>query len=128
MLPVLLLPQPPTRPSPASAIFYHFSLSCLQVNQNYPDCQDKDGMCESWAGSGECEVGALHCQDFSKLVRLGGMLGLASRWRAMGGGCMRRSFRLGAAVAAVAAVAAGGCGGHGPPCRQHLRLGLLVAG
>ena len=86
MLPVLLLPQPPTRPSPASAIFYHFSLSCLQVNQNYPDCQDKDGMCESWAGNGECEVGALHCQDFSKLVRLGGTLGLASRWRAAANG------------------------------------------
>lgn len=28
----------------------------LQMDQNYPDCQDKDGMCESWAGNGECEV------------------------------------------------------------------------
>jgi prolyl 4-hydroxylase len=26
-----------------------------QVDQHYPDCQDKDGMCESWAGNGECE-------------------------------------------------------------------------
>lgn len=26
------------------------------MDQNYPDCQDKDGMCESWAGNGECEV------------------------------------------------------------------------